>query len=56
MLEKQALVTGACGFSASYVINRLLKEGWKVKATDLKSANRASLEKYGDKVEFIAME
>ncbi|MGQ4875111.1 MAG: NAD-dependent epimerase/dehydratase family protein [Promethearchaeia archaeon] len=50
---KRALVTGACGFSAGYVIDLLLKEGWSVKATDLKTANRTSLEKFGDKIEFI---
>jgi nucleoside-diphosphate-sugar epimerase len=49
---KRALVTGAAGFSAYYVIDKLLKEGWKVRATDLKTANRNRLEVFGDKIEF----
>ncbi|MHA1274753.1 MAG: NAD-dependent epimerase/dehydratase family protein [Promethearchaeota archaeon] len=51
---KKALVTGACGFSAGYVIDLLLKKGWKVKATDLKTANRTGLERFGGEIEFIA--
>jgi len=50
--SKRALVTGACGFVAGYVIEALLKNGWEVKATDLKTANKASLEKFGEKVPF----
>ncbi len=51
---KRALVTGACGFSASYLIDLLLKEGWKVRATDLAGANKKLLEKYLNKIEFVA--
>ena len=49
---KRALVTGACGFSANYMIDLLLKEGWEVVATDLKTASRSSLEKFKN-IKFI---
>jgi len=49
---KRALVTGACGFSASFLIDLLLKKGWDIVATDLKTAPRDNLE--GKNVEFIA--
>jgi len=51
---KRSLVTGACGFSAGHLIDLLLKKDWKVKATDLKNANRTSLERFGDQIEFVA--
>ena len=35
---KVDVVTGACGFSGSYVVKRLLEKGRKVRATDLESA------------------
>lgn len=50
---KRALITGACGFSAQYVIKQLLKEGWQVRATDLKNVKRTNLEQFGDNIEFI---
>ena len=34
--EGNALVTGACGFSASYLIEELLKKNYRVFATDIK--------------------
>lgn len=49
---KRALITGACGFSASFLIELLLKKGWDIVATDLKTAPRDNLE--GKNVEFIA--
>ena len=51
---KRALVTGACGFSAGYVIDELLKEDWTIRVTDLKNAPRKSLEKFRNKIEFIS--
>ena len=51
---KRALVTGACGYSAHYVIKQLLDEGWKVRATDLKNADKTYIEPFGDKIEFVA--
>ena len=51
---KRALVTGACGFSAYYVIKELLERGWSIRTTDLKTADRTYLEPLGDKIEFIA--
>ncbi|GAG41401.1 unnamed protein product, partial [marine sediment metagenome] len=35
---KVDVVTGACGFSGSYLVKRLLEEGRKVRATDLEGA------------------
>ncbi|MGQ4875569.1 MAG: NAD-dependent epimerase/dehydratase family protein [Promethearchaeia archaeon] len=52
-IGKKALVTGACGYSASYLINELLKQGWEVKATDLERASRKRLEQFGDNIKFI---
>jgi nucleoside-diphosphate-sugar epimerase len=52
--EKIALVTGACGFSAGHTIDLLLKEGWKVKGTDLDRSNRKSLDRFGDQIDFVA--
>ncbi len=50
---KRALVTGGCGFSANYLIDLLLKEGWKVRVTDLAGANKKAIEKCIDKIEFV---
>ena len=52
-MGKRALVTGACGFSGSNLVNLLLKKGWDVVTTDLKTADRSNLEKFGDQIEFI---
>lgn len=51
---KHALITGASGFSAHHVIDRLLEEGWKVKATY--HSDKSALEKFGDRVEFIQVD
>jgi nucleoside-diphosphate-sugar epimerase len=42
---KLALVTGASGHTGSFLVNALVKEGWRVVATDLKPAQRDELMK-----------
>ena len=39
-MEKLCLVTGACGFCGSYMVNLLLERGYKVRATDLEKSER----------------
>jgi nucleoside-diphosphate-sugar epimerase len=39
-MSKKALVTGACGFTGSHMLELLADEGWEVVATDLEGAER----------------
>lgn len=39
-MEKLCLVTGACGFSGSHMVNLLLEKGYRVRATDLEGTER----------------
>jgi len=48
---KRALVTGACGFVGTRLLNLLVKGGYQVRATDLETANRKHVEELG--IEFM---
>ena len=42
-MARKALVTGACGFIGSHLIDELVEQGWEVRATDLPSAGPGRL-------------
>ncbi|PIU69015.1 MAG: hypothetical protein COS84_00230, partial [Armatimonadetes bacterium CG07_land_8_20_14_0_80_40_9] len=44
MRENLCLVTGACGFNGSYMVELLLEKGYKVRATDLEGTERGIYE------------
>lgn len=52
-MSNLCLVTGACGFSGSYMVELLLEKGYKVRATDLLNSERAYWKEIVQKVEFI---
>ncbi len=54
MVDKTALVTGACGFSGSHLCHFLLEKGWMVKAMDLGSAPKELLVDIEGKIKFVA--
>jgi len=51
-MSERALVTGGCGFIGERFCEQLLDEGYDVRATDLESADRSSIEELD--VEFVA--
>ena len=51
LADKLALVTGACGFVGSHMLDLLIEREMKVRAMDLESADRGYVDKLG--VEFI---
>lgn len=46
-MAETVLVTGACGFIAPYVIDELLRKGYRVRATDLPDADFHDVENLG---------
>ena len=51
LVNKLALVTGACGFVGSHMLNLLIEKGIEVRATDLESVDRGYVDRLG--VEFV---
>jgi len=51
LADKSAIVTGACGFVGSHMLDLLIERGIKVIATDLKSADCSYVDRLG--VEFV---
>jgi len=51
LADKLAIVTGACGFVGSHMLDLLIERGIKVRATDLKSADCSYVDRLG--VEFV---
>ncbi len=51
LADRLALVTGACGFVGSHMLDLLIEKGIKVRATDLESTDRSYIDKL--RVEFI---
>jgi len=51
LANKLALVTGACGFVGSHMLDLLIEKAIKVRATDLESADRSYVDRLG--VEFV---
>jgi UDP-glucose 4-epimerase len=52
LVSKLALVTGACGFVGSHMLDLLIESGISVRATDLKSADHSYVDSLG--VDFVA--
>lgn len=42
-MKQRALVTGACGFIGSHLVDQLLEDGWEVRAMDLPGTDRTRL-------------
>ncbi len=52
MVGKKAMITGACGYSAPWVIRKLLKNEWEVIGTDLPHAPRGNIEEFSENKQF----
>lgn len=46
-MSRQALVTGATGFVGTHLVERLVSEGWRIRALVRRTSNTASIERAG---------
>lgn len=56
IMDKYAVVTGACGGIGYAIVQRLIRDGYKVLATSARTAEKAAVlfEKYGESVTYLS--